>query len=466
MSNTCFIKWFLVAICLSFYCAGKSSVFIKYTVENGKIEIGTVFNDKRERATFKVLKNEIDSFSTEIGETGLLDLWLSNKGDFKLIVLPLLDKDSVLIQVNSKRISVSYLNAGSQYRLREDVVAAWLSECAALPMKKDSDPIKVKIEKTKRKWVCHYRNIENARSKSIVIDTATKRFFSLYEAYGLINEEVNMLMIQSLTGRKERIGKDNLSRFFSAIGGSPLDGNAMVHNALESYFHLLERSNFKREDFRRVLHHIDTLWAKSPSRIRFFQKLMATEWADGILAEEIAGVTGLSLPIRKEGINRKVTATNAPIALPKEVVRFQDEIVFSDGRLGVIDSLLTDTSHSYKLVDFWASWCYPCRMAYRNSESLRMKLRSKGVQIIYISTDKIEAAWQNANKQEKLDASGISVRLVTPQTATIIRQLMVFAIPRYLLFDKNGKLLNANMPGFNDPELLTKIGKYLSSIRK
>lgn len=95
-----------------------------------------------------------------------------------------------------------------------------------------------------------------------------------------------------------------------------------------------------------------------------------------------------------------------------------------------------------------------------------MKLRSKGVQIIYISTDKIEAAWQNANKQEKLDASGISVRLVTPQTATIIRQLMVFAIPRYLLFDKNGKLLNANMPGFNDPELLTKIGKYLSSIRK
>jgi thiol-disulfide isomerase/thioredoxin len=376
-------------------------------------------------------------------------------------VLPLLDKDSILIQISSNRISVSYLNAGTQYRLRENVVSDWLNGCSALPMQEGSDPIKVKIAKTKSKWACHYRNIYNARSKSDAFDTATQAFLNLYEAYGLINEEVNLMRVLSITGKRDRIGKDNLRSFFSVIGGSPLDDNVMVHNALLGYFHQLEKSGFEGGDYRKALQHIDTLWKSSPAKMRFFQKLIETEWAEGALSEEIADVMNLSLPAKKERVDKKATATNAPIVLPKSVAHYQDEVVFSDGNVSSIDSLLTDTTHVLKLVDFWASWCYPCRMAYKNSEVLRKKLQSKGVQIIYVSTDKIETSWINANKQENLEATGISVRLVQPQTANIIQQLMIFAIPRYLLFDKSGKLLNANMPGFKEAGLLPKIEKYL-----
>jgi thiol-disulfide isomerase/thioredoxin len=442
-----------------------ADVFVKYIVHNGKIEIGNIFNEKNQRATFKVLKNEIDSFQTTISNTSLLSLWLSNDQDFKLVLLPLIEKDSILINVNSKRISISYINSAKDYRLRENVVNGWINGCSTLPLQKDSDPTKVQIEKSKKRWDCHYSNISNARMAADSADAAMQYFLKLYEAYGLINQEAAILRAHTLAGKRNRIGNDNFKRYFNLLGGAPLDENVMVHNALHSYFHILEKGGFERGDYRKILQHIDTLWKPSNAKTSFFQELMQSEWASGSLSEEISVIMDLNLPTIKQKIDTKATATNAPIMLPGGVISYQDSIAFSDGRIGNIDSLLTDTTSALKLVDFWASWCYPCRIAYKNTEALRKQISTMGVQIIYVSIDKLETSWKNANKDENLEATGVSVKLSDPSTANIVKQLMIFAIPRYLLFDKNGKLIKANMPGFKEPELLRTIEKYLQKTK-
>lgn len=56
----------------------------------------------------------------------------------------------------------------------------------------------------------------------------------------------------------------------------------------------------------------------------------------------------------------------------------------------------------YVLIDFWASWCQPCRKEIPNVKSLYAKYKDKGFEVVSISIDKKEADWRKALADEKL----------------------------------------------------------------
>lgn len=93
----------------------------------------------------------------------------------------------------------------------------------------------------------------------------------------------------------------------------------------------------------------------------------------------------------------------------------------------------------YMIIDFWASWCGPCRRAIPELKRFYEEQKDKNVEIISVSIDKKETDWVKANDQEKfpwhsfLDRKGLA------------DAYNVKAIPAMFLLDGKGKVIAENI---------------------
>jgi thiol-disulfide isomerase/thioredoxin len=94
------------------------------------------------------------------------------------------------------------------------------------------------------------------------------------------------------------------------------------------------------------------------------------------------------------------------------------------------------------LIDFWASWCGPCRKANKKLVKLYDEYKSKNFEIIGISLDKDKNKWLNAVKSDKLlytqfiDAKGFDAKAA--------QVFGVEALPASFLVNKDGTLVKIN----------------------
>ncbi|MCR5131657.1 MAG: AhpC/TSA family protein [Prevotella sp.] len=92
----------------------------------------------------------------------------------------------------------------------------------------------------------------------------------------------------------------------------------------------------------------------------------------------------------------------------------------------------------YVMLDFWASWCGPCRKELPNVKKAYAQFKDKGFEVVSISIDKDEAAWRKAVKEEQL---------VWPnfRDQAVADLFKVKAVPTVYLLDSNGNIVASNM---------------------
>ena len=97
-------------------------------------------------------------------------------------------------------------------------------------------------------------------------------------------------------------------------------------------------------------------------------------------------------------------------------------------------------------IDLWTTWCSPCLKEFEFSKPLFEYLHNRGIEIVYVSFDKdsLDNFWRTKINENKLFGNHIraSKQLQDSLTTLIWGGIDAFSIPRYLLFDKNKKLVN------------------------
>ena len=109
------------------------------------------------------------------------------------------------------------------------------------------------------------------------------------------------------------------------------------------------------------------------------------------------------------------------------------------------------------LIDFWASWCGPCRKEMPNVKKAYAKFKSKGFEIYGVSLDKEKQAWLDAIAQDGL--TWLQVSDLQYWNCEAAKLYNVQAIPATVLVDRDGKIIAKNLRG---PELEKKLQEILN----
>ena len=118
---------------------------------------------------------------------------------------------------------------------------------------------------------------------------------------------------------------------------------------------------------------------------------------------------------------------------------------------GVMVSL-KDLRGKVVVIDFWASWCRPCRMENPNMVKLYQKYHEKGLEILGVSLDGDRESWMKAIHQDGLYWTQVSD--LKRWNCAAAKQYGVTGIPFTLLLDKDGKIVAKGLRG---DDLLKKV---------
>lgn len=92
----------------------------------------------------------------------------------------------------------------------------------------------------------------------------------------------------------------------------------------------------------------------------------------------------------------------------------------------------------YLLMDFWASWCGPCRQAVPKVKELYSQYKKKGLEVVSISIDTDKSAWRKAMKEEKMPWE----QLLSPNLDKTMEEFQFSGIPTLFIIDPDGKIID------------------------
>ena len=123
---------------------------------------------------------------------------------------------------------------------------------------------------------------------------------------------------------------------------------------------------------------------------------------------------------------------------------------------------LSSLKGKYLLIDFWASWCGPCRAENPNLVKVYNKYRGKNFHILGVSLDRPgqKEKWMKAIYDDKLEWTQVSdLQFWNNEVA---KQYGIRAIPQNLLLDPEGKIIAKNIRG---EELENKVAEAIDGKR-
>ncbi len=225
-------------------------------------------------------------------------------------------------------------------------------------------------------------------------------------------------------------------------GGKINQDYLQVKNSLgyEKYSELKYKKQLTDEQAQLVEQYENKLWelaTEKPNSIPLSYFFHEKYWGSGLSQLEKV-ITSFSSDIYNSYylnnlINRRDASIKSAIGQPAPFF----ELLSVEGE----KISLGDYKGAYLLLDFWASWCIPCRKEIPNLKEVYNTFNGQGLQLLSISIDAKEEAWLKALKDENMPWKQAR------DIKDISKEYNVTAIPLILLISPTGKILAKKLHG-------------------
>ncbi len=147
----------------------------------------------------------------------------------------------------------------------------------------------------------------------------------------------------------------------------------------------------------------------------------------------------------------------------KNLTTLLEENIFSapDGQEKSLAEIIKAHEGKVIYIDFWASWCGPCKKEMPHSIQLQESLKGQDIVFIFLSIDEKEIAWQTATKNLNIVEKGEHWRKGQKEAAELLKTLYIYSIPHYIIVGKNGQLSNLDALPPSDPRVARQLKKML-----
>lgn len=201
--------------------------------------------------------------------------------------------------------------------------------------------------------------------------------------------------------------------------------------------HLLDLNDFVKNNMKGTigLYATSIRW-KGENNLAFFDSLV-TDF------ESIYPELSVTKKLREKVKRLQQTSVGGMVA----------EIEMTNANKDII--LLSSINKKYTLIDFWASWCGPCRRESESLYELYMKYKPLGFEIYNVSLDSDNDKWLNAvEKDNRIWTNVTSLEAFKTPAAY---DYAVTSLPANYLVDYSGKILAKNIHGKELEDLLTML---------
>ncbi len=225
---------------------------------------------------------------------------------------------------------------------------------------------------------------------------------------------------------------------FSGEGSS--ESNFLAKSTLlqENLFKDKKLFDLPKEDFDKKINNYTN---------SFNERIANKELDSTFVAFQKQNIKGLTNYVKKTHANKLYLSTN----LAKGMV--SPTFVNYENIKGGTTSL-KDLKGKYVYVDVWATWCNPCKREIPFLQKVEKKYHGKNIEFVSMSVDqkKDYETWKKMIADKKL--TGIQLFADNSWQSKFVTDYRITGIPRFILIDPQGKIVNSNAPRPSSPKLI------------
>jgi len=269
--------------------------------------------------------------------------------------------------------------------------------------------------------------VKDIKARTFYADTSYFNFFNQFPPNvpeAMISSNFKSYLHEYSTYLKSSLGeRSEFKALFSLFKSQPpfLRDLLACHEA----YAWIESKNFDTFAYFKD----DFLSAESNPQYRAF---ILSEYQKGIEFRENAKVP-------HDALINKVPQTEADSLFNKIMAKYPNKVVY---------------------IDFWGTWCGPCRAEMPNAVALHQKLMGKDVVFVYLGVQSDEKTWKS--QIAEMNISGEHYLLKNNEYSALSAKFKISTIPRYVLVNRKGNVFDDNAKRPGDQRLKLEIDALLA----